>query len=274
MVIKPHRGEAPAQAPEASTLNNEKSGLPLWTRITAGVGTVAAAATFGFAAARGGEEAPAPGSTQPVAAASADPTDLLKPVKQPSEMTPAEFSALRLESKLDYVGPILNSDTEATTARLNAALDELGYGGYNYFNRPVVQPSLSNNTQEIWDQFTLASFQAWERSTQGTLGVDDAYKMSEAIARGQKNTDLTDTFGDAIPAIPLSVGREDTREQLPKTGEYEMFDSVISFTKQEIITQNPNIPEYTKVIMGFKGGSLENSSRWILLDATSTTMPQ
>ncbi|MCV7300000.1 hypothetical protein H7J93_10185 [Mycobacterium barrassiae] len=133
---------------------------------------------------------------------------------------------------------------------------------------------MANSTQEIWDQFTLASFQAWERSTQGTLGVDDAYKMSEVIAQGQMNTKLTETFGDAIPAIPLGVGRESTREQLAKAGEYEEFDSVISFTKQAIITQDPNTPEYTKVIMGFKGGNLDDSERWILLESTRTKKPQ
>ncbi|MCV7300001.1 hypothetical protein H7J93_10190 [Mycobacterium barrassiae] len=64
-------------------------------------------------------------------------SDLLEPEKQPSEMTPAEFSTLPLKSKLDYAGIILNTDTQSTAARLNKALDDLGYADYNYFNRPV-----------------------------------------------------------------------------------------------------------------------------------------
>jgi hypothetical protein len=273
MVIKPHRGEAPAQAPETSTLNNEKSGLPLWTKVTAVVGGLATAGTIGFMAARGGEEAPAPGSTQPVAAASADPTDLLKPVKQPSEMTPAEFSALRLESKLDYVGPILNSDTEATTARLNAALDELGYAGYNYFNRPVVQPSLSNSTQEISDQMTLADFQAWELSNQGTLKMDEAIKIADTITRGREYNDLTELFGKPTPVIPLKLAWEQTREQIPNTGEYAEFDNVISYTEQNILSEDPYNPEYVKVTAGFVQGNVENSGVWVLIKTNNTTAP-
>jgi hypothetical protein len=71
--------------------------------------------------------------------------------------------------ELDYAGPILNSNVEATTRELNDALDQMGYSGFNYFNRPIVAPSSTNTPQEIWDQITLGSFQSWNIAQGGDI---------------------------------------------------------------------------------------------------------
>lgn len=200
-------------------------------------------------------------------------TDLLEPEKQPSEMTPDEFALLPMESKLNYVGPILNTDTEATAARLNAALDGLGYAGYNYFNRPVVQPAITNSTQEITDQMTLASFQAWELSNQGTLKMDEAMKIADVTNRGREYNDLVELLGKPTPVISLHLAWENTREQLPNSGEYAEFQRVISYTEQIILSKDPYNPEYVKVTAGFMQGSVDNSGVWVLVRTNDTEAP-
>lgn len=181
--------------------------------------------------------------------------------QDPSAMSVAEFTALTRAQQLDYVGPKLNANTQTTTDQLNGALDSMGWGKYNYFNRPVVQPDVNNTPQQIWDQITLGSFQAWKTAQDGNL--TEADKLAEGVAEDQEYSDLTATFQNGGSAnIPLGVAW-DAQPRIT-SGEYDGVEAnglgLVEFNKTDMISMDK-----VKVIARFEQGTQANSGRWVLV---------
>lgn len=171
--------------------------------------------------------------------------------------------------EMDYAGPKLNASIEQDTILVNQLLDESGWSDYNYFNRPVVPPSLDNTPQQIWDQITLGYAHVRNLAIEGD--VEEARKLATAVAEGQEYDELVATFADGgANNLEIGVGHDDNALPVISSGSYSGVPSnglgLIEFTKEALATTDF---DQVRVVARFTKGSKEDSGRWVLVK----TMP-
>lgn len=180
----------------------------------------------------------------------------------PAQMTPDTFmqNLTRVE-QMDYAGTKLNQNVEAQTVALNRELERMGWGDYNYFNRPVVEPVVTNTPQEIWDQITLAEYTAWKTAQAGDL--NEAKKLASAIAEGKEYDELVALFANGGgPVLPVGVGMD--AKPVITTGSYGGHEAnglgLTEFRKIKAITGDE-----VNVVVRFTEGTSPDSKRWVLV---------
>lgn len=177
-----------------------------------------------------------------------------------------ESKSLSRVQELDYAGPILNSDTSSTLARMNTSLAEMGWGEYGYFERPIVEPSVDNTAQQIWDQIALGEFQAWEAAQSGTPeAMSEAMQLAKGVVDGREYTDLVETFANGGTAvIPVGLVPDDAESPVFTTGKYKDIENsgygIKIFSKV-----NPIAGEGVRVTARLESGTVDNSMRWVLV---------
>lgn len=238
---------------QSGNKNNGNKKLPKWAKVTAGIAAVAAAATFGGLAAKEADRA------ETVATGEAVPGQ--------QNLDPATMSAdafkynLTRVQQMDYAGSKLNANIENQTKALNNELNKMGWQDYNYFNRPVVKPSLTNSPQEIWDQETLAAYTVWKTAQDGN--ATEARKLATAVAEEQEYNDITNTLANGGSAV-LEVGAASDASPVITTGEYDGVKAngagVIKFTKTNVFDG-----DQVKVIFRYTSGNNADSGRWVLV---------
>jgi hypothetical protein len=184
------------------------------------------------------------------------------PRSDPASMTGQEFlDGLTRVQQMDYAGSKLNANIQEQTNSLNADLDSMGWGDYNYFNRPVVSPNVDNSPQEIWDQISLADHTAWKLAQDGH--IDEAKRVASAIAEGQELDELIATFANGgAPVIAVGVGMD--ASPTITTGEYDGVQAngfgLTRFTKVDATTG-----DQVKVVVRLTRGTTPDSTRWVLV---------
>lgn len=182
----------------------------------------------------------------------------------PSKMSADTFNMLTRVQQMDYAGPKLNANLDSQASALNDELNRLGWKDYNFFNRSVVKPSVTNTPQEIWDQQTLGAFTAWKTAQGGDMA--EAKKLATGIAEGGEYDDLVSLFANGGGAV-IETGAASDALPVITSGEYSGVKAngagLIEFTKTNMMDG-----DQVRVIMRFTSGNNPDSARWVLVKTT------
>lgn len=167
--------------------------------------------------------------------------------------------------QMDYAGPKLNASMDEDTKLVVIQLEEAGWGDYNYFNRPVVEPSFDNTPQEIWDQITTGY--AHVRNLAQLGEIEEATKLATAVAEGQEYDELVASLADGGDnKIEVGIGHDDGLYPATTTGTYSDIKSnglgLISFKKESLATSKF---DQVRVIARLTQGENPDSTRWVVV---------
>lgn len=172
--------------------------------------------------------------------------------------------------QLDYAGVELNTDMQSTAERMR---DQIGRqypiftGEDGVTTRTLAKPSLDNTPQQIWDQITVGTFQAWEAAQGGNMNI--AKKLAAGVADPERReyTDQLETFSntDALSVIPEGVAWNE--QPVITQGEYE---DISASQNTPLIEFNVNIGgngsgNRIKAVLRFEQGTQPDSARWVLV---------
>ena len=174
------------------------------------------------------------------------------------------------QEQLDYAGSKLNANAQATAERMR---DRIGRQYSNFTGddgqttRMVVKPSLDNTPQQIWDQFTVGAFQAWEEAQSGN--IEEAKKLA-AAATDPENREYQDelkTFTNGDMRLVDNEGVAWNEKPVIASGDYE---GVTATPNAPLIEFNVNIGgndtgNRIKAVLRFEQGSSPDANRWVLV---------
>lgn len=176
------------------------------------------------------------------------------------------------QEQLDYAGVELNTNMQATAARMRERA--MGTQNTTFFAgdtdtsaRTVVKPSLDNSPQQIWDQITVGTFQAWEAAQNGN--IDEAKKLAAVVAdpEDREYTDQLKTFTNANALSIAPDGVAWNEQPVIANGEYEGIQATPT---APLIEFNVNIGgndtgNRIKAVLRFEQGSNPDANRWVLV---------
>lgn len=273
-----HQPQYALVAPETRPLQPEqgKNGNSKRNRIiatVAGVGLIGAG-LVGISFNKDGEKAPRANGGDRETSAPVNPGSEFSDTG--SRLSPAEADAgifvntneySRVE-QMDYAGTTLNQSVEADTQLVLDELKRSGWDDYDYFNRPIAEPSINNTPQEIWDQITLGYAHVRALASSGEIeDINEAKKIATAVAEEKEYSDLVETLatgGDNFSEVGLAY----SSGALPvkASGSYSGVEAngapIISFTK-EALTKNS--VDRVQVIARLTQGTDESSARWVVV---------
>lgn len=174
------------------------------------------------------------------------------------------------QEQLDYAGTKLNTNMQATAERMR---DRIGRqysiftGDDGQTTRAMAMPSLDNTPQQIWDQITVGSFQAWEAAQNGN--IDEAKKLAAAVddPEHREYTDEIKGFSNANAIRTNSEGVAWNEKPVIASGDYE---GITATPTAPLIEFNVNIGgndagNRIKAVLRFEQGSTSDANRWVLV---------
>ncbi|MFZ1360806.1 MAG: hypothetical protein WAS27_02155 [Candidatus Saccharimonadales bacterium] len=189
----------------------------------------------------------------------------------PANMSLAQFEELSRTEQIDYAGSILNASVKSDTQLVLEQLDLTGWSDYNYFNREVVQPSLSNTPQQILDQLACGFAHVRDvANSDDPNGLNEAKKLAHGVAEGAMYDALLENLGtgDNLTYTEVSNASDENIRPLKTNGSYYDIEAngypIFSFEKEALGTR-----EYkrTRVVVRFIEGTDDSASRWVIARA-------
>ena len=172
------------------------------------------------------------------------------------------------QEQLDYAGSKLNANAQATAERMR---DRIGRQYSNFTGddgqttRTVVKPSLDNTPQQIWDQITVGTFQAWETAQNGN--AEEAKKLAAVVADPEyrEYTDQVKLFSDSRPDATDGVAWNE--QPVIASGSYEGITATSTAPLIEFNVNNGSNDSGNRIkaVLRFEQGSTSDANRWVLV---------
>ncbi|HUO61882.1 MAG TPA: hypothetical protein VMT96_00315 [Candidatus Bathyarchaeia archaeon] len=173
----------------------------------------------------------------------------------PDKMSADEFMQLSRAQQLDYAAPILNSNMANYVEQFKVQV-----GHTDAFSGPLVQPSVNNTPQQIWDQVVVGAYQAWKIADQGNM--NEAKKVATGVAEGQAYDLIVNTFQDGGAFLNYQ-GATWAAQPVIQTGSYEGVDAKGYGLIEFKVRHATDTDKVSDVVFQLEKGSGNNSYRWV-----------